>query len=179
MIKIDVKLDDGVALPSKANDLDTGYDLVAKSHAIVGDKYGQIGGVEYWNSIDYIEYKTGLRIGDPRIEGLETETPIYTLLFPRSSISKYNLLLANSVGVVDNPYRGEIMLRFKYIFQPRDFIVHENKVCGRINIDKIYKVGDKVAQLVPMHLLPNIKFEIKDDLSKTSRGSGGFGSTGK
>ena len=53
----------------------------------------------------YIEYDTGL--------SFELPDGYVMLIFPRSSVSKYDLTLANSVGVLDSDYRGPLKLRFK------------------------------------------------------------------
>ena len=82
------------------------------------------------------------------------------LLFPRSSISKTSCSLRNSVGVIDSGYRGEIILKFGCIS----------------NLD-CYKPGDRVGQLLILPY-PQIEFEEVYELSETSRGIGGFGSTG-
>ena len=83
-------------------------------------------------------------------------------LFPRSSISKTPLRMANSIGLIDGGYRGEIMAVCDNI---KDFEFKINK-------------GDRLFQLVSANLC-SIDFEIVDELSVTGRGSGGFGSTGK
>lgn len=102
----------------------------------------------------YIEYGTGLSFEIP--EGY------VGLLFPRSSISKYDLNLANSVGVLDSGYRGEVKFRFKKTNQTSSA--------------KYYEVGDKIGQIIIVPY-PQIKF-IEDELSETDRNIGGFGSTG-
>ena len=82
-------------------------------------------------------------------------------LFPRSSISKTPLRMANSIGLIDAGYRGEIMA-----------------VCDNIkDYDFSIKKGDRLFQLVSPDL-SDIKFTIVDELSDTTRGTGGFGSTG-
>ena len=83
-------------------------------------------------------------------------------LFPRSSISKTPLRMANSIGLIDGGYRGEIMAVCDNI---KDFEFKINK-------------GDRLFQLVSADLSA-INFKIVNFLSKTDRGSGGFGSTGK
>lgn len=84
-------------------------------------------------------------------------------LMPRSSITNEGLVLGNSVGLIDAGYRGEIMARVY-------------SVTGTEN--KTYPVGTRLFQLVGPGL---VKFKVKlvDSLSETSRGNGGFGSTGK
>jgi len=83
-------------------------------------------------------------------------------LFPRSSISKTPLRMSNSIGLIDGGYRGEIMA-----------------MCDNIkNFEYIVEKGQRLFQLVATDSSP-IEYELKDELSNTTRGSGGFGSTGK
>lgn len=83
------------------------------------------------------------------------------LIFPRSSIRKYRLLLTNSVGVIDSGYRGEIQSTFK-----------------KTNTDAtVYKKGDRGAQIIIIPY-PQIEFVESDNLSETERNDGGFGHTG-
>ncbi len=84
------------------------------------------------------------------------------LVFPRSSIRKYDLALTNCVGVIDSGYRGEIQATFK-------------KTNG-LDSTK-YNVGDRGAQIIILPY-PQIKMVESDTLSNTERGDGGFGSTG-
>lgn len=81
------------------------------------------------------------------------------LLFPRSSISNYSLIMANSVGVIDSGYDGEIIAKF---------IITGNEV---------YNIGDKVAQLVIVRLSDIVPVRA-EEIAKGSRGSSGFGSSG-
>ena len=83
-------------------------------------------------------------------------------LMPRSSISKTPLRLANSIGLIDGGYRGEIMA-------PCDNIKDSN-----YTVEK----GQRLFQLVASDC-SSISYKIDNELSETSRGSGGFGSTGK
>jgi len=85
------------------------------------------------------------------------------LVFPRSSVRNQDLILSNSVGVIDSGYRGEIQATFK-------------KTNGLDSIK--YKVGERGAQII---IIPYPKVTIieSDELSDTERGEGGFGSTGK
>ena len=87
------------------------------------------------------------------------------LVFPRSSVRKYDLSLTNCVGVIDSGYRGEIQATFK----------KTNWLKGD-NSDK-YEIGDRGAQIMII-AYPNIDFVETNNLSDTERGSGGFGSTG-
>jgi dUTP pyrophosphatase len=81
----------------------------------------------------------------------------------RSSVGKAGVALANSVGVIDSDYRGEIKLCLTY-----------NAGSGGHYIRK----GQAVAQIVIMPALQVELVEV-DALSTTERGTGGFGSTGK
>ena len=134
------KLNELAVIPKYAKQGDAGMDLTC---------------VDWGITERYTEYDTGLSMEIP--EGY------VGLLFPRSSISKTNLILANCVGVVDSGYRGPIKLRFKEISGPPG---------GR------YKTGDRVGQIIIMPV-PAFEFEEAEELTNTSRGDGGFGSTGK
>ncbi len=82
-------------------------------------------------------------------------------LMPRSSISKTPLRMSNSIGLIDGGYRGEIIAMVDNI-KTEDYQV---------------TAGDRLFQLVAMDGSP-ITFELVETLSDSSRGSGGFGSTG-
>ena len=84
------------------------------------------------------------------------------LLMPRSSIAKTPLRLCNSIGLIDGGYRGEIMAAVDNI-KTEDYTVEPNQ---------------RLFRLVAMNGAP-ITFEIVDELSDSTRGEGGFGSTGK
>ena len=84
------------------------------------------------------------------------------LLMSRSSIGKTSLRLANAVGLIDAGYRGEIMAVVDNI-KKEDYTVEP---------------GQRLFQLVAMDGSP-IYFELVEELSDTTRGGGGFGSTGK
>jgi len=84
------------------------------------------------------------------------------LLMPRSSIAKTPLRLCNSIGLIDEGYRGEIIAAV-------DNIKKINYTIG---------AGQRLFQLVAMDGSP-IHIEIVENLTETTRGSGGFGSTGK
>ena len=97
--------------------------------------------------------------------GIACEFPdgYFGLVVPRSSVgTKRHLMLANTVGVIDNSYRGEIMLVFTNMSDQDQYI--EN--------------GERLAQMI---LLPYIHYNVveSEELSDTERGTGGFGSTGK
>lgn len=103
----------------------------------------------------YIQYGTGLKFEIP--EGYELK------VYPRSSVSVTPLMLANSVGVVDEGYKGELFLRFKVI--------------PGINTRR-YDRGDRVGQIQLVKKTKCVAEEL-ESVSSSERGSGGFGSTGK
>ena len=82
---------------------------------------------------------------------------------PRSGLAiKNNISVLNTPGTIDSDYRGEIKI-ILFNHGKEEFEVNNN---------------DRIAQMVLMPIL-KIEFEEVDDLPKTIRGSGGFGSTGK
>ena len=165
-------------LPKKGTDRATGFDVVVTSDPeIIGEIYDN----GAYKRIDYIQYKTNLKVAVQKERVFSnfgyTDLDYDILAFPRSSVSKYNLTLANSIGLIDADYRGEVLLRFKYKLQPEDYKIRkENLLEGRVNVDKLYKKGDKVCQL-KVTKVENVKFELVDELDSTNRGDGGFGST--
>ena len=135
------KLNPNAVIPTYAKSGDAGMDLVATK--IIS------------NTTFDVTYGTDLAMEIPK--------GFVGLVFPRSSIRKYELILSNSVGVIDSGYRGELQATFK----------KEN------GLDSLaYKVGDRIAQIMIIPH-PPIEFEEVDELSDTERGEGGFGSTGK
>ena len=82
---------------------------------------------------------------------------------PRSGLAaKSNISVLNTPGTIDSDYRGEIKVII-YNHGNKDFIINN---------------GDRIAQMI---LTPVMKMELEEtnDLPKTIRGEGGFGSTGK
>ena len=83
-------------------------------------------------------------------------------MLPRSSIYKTPLMLANSEGVIDPAYRGELRA----------------PLWNKSGTDYTIRKGQRLIQLVATNMVrPKVK--LVEELSKTKRGSGGFGSTGK
>lgn len=153
---------------------DAGYDLIAHSDpVIVGET--KTPKSKLYKSISYVEYDTNVIVAP------EDESQYFSLIYPRSSISKYNLSLANSVGVIDSGFRDTIKLRFRYICQPEDMSCESNdknnSLFVKVNKDKIYKKGDKIGQLVwASH--NKLFLEFTQTLPMSDRGYDGFGSTG-
>ncbi len=128
---------------------------VIPSYATTGDAGLDMVAVDLSDTPEQVTYYTGIAVEIP--EGH------VGLLFPRSSIRKYQLALSNSVGVVDSGYRGEIQFTF-------------NKTSGPASFK--YKTGERIGQLVILPY-PSIEAIEATELSDSERGEGGFGSTGK
>jgi dUTP pyrophosphatase len=136
------RLDPGARLPERAHPGDAGLDL--RSAVDVDVEPGQRAMVP-----------TGVAVAIPDGHA--------GLVLPRSGLaSRAGLTLANSPGLIDAGYRGEI-------------------VCAVVNLDRENAVrierGDRIAQLVVV-AVPDIEPVFVDALPASSRGEGGFGSTG-
>jgi len=94
--------------------------------------------------------------------GLHLSKPKSYFIVPRSSIYKTPLRMANSIGVIDSGYRGELMV-------PVDNMTDE---------DYYIKPGERLFQII-LPSLNEFEVQIVDELSDSERGVGGFGSTGK
>ena len=164
-----------------AKEGDAGFDIFAVNEPrVIGSIYQGL----YYTAISHIEYDTELRI-EPKKHRLDGDYDFFMLLYPRSSIVKTNLSLSNSVGVIDSGYTGNIKVCFKYIAQPEDMKIVEGKsfrgknakgIVTSINPQRIYHVGEKIAQLIPCKH-NKLSIDYVESLSKTERDSGGFGST--
>ena len=137
------KLSPEAVIPTYAKEGDAGMDLV------ITDIKGE-------NKYD-ITYGFGISMEIPK--------GFMGLVFPRSSIRKTDLILSNSVGVIDSGYRGEIQATFNQKSLSKD---------GQI----LYGVGDRICQIMIIPH-PEITFIETEELSETDRGEGAFGSTGK
>lgn len=138
------KLNDNAVMPSKAHATDAGFDLYCTSKEIDWTKR-------------QIVCHTGLAFEIP--EGY------VGLIFPRSSVSNKPLMMANSVGVVDSGYRGEVTAKFNITDTRQSAFAH-------------YQEGDRIAQMIIIPY-PEIEFEETDSLSESDRGTCGYGSTGR
>jgi dUTP pyrophosphatase len=89
--------------------------------------------------------------------------PCAYYMYPRSSISKTGLRLANSVGIIDSGYRGELIAMVDNVYE------------------SVWPVdaGMRLFQICTPDLSPFSRVELVDELDATARGAGGFGSTGK
>lgn len=180
------KLTPNAVIPTKAHVTDAGLDLVATSR--VFDEHG------------CVVYGTGIAVEIPK--------GYAGLVFPRSSNAKKDLIMSNSVGIIDSGYRGEITAKFRpaLLFVDKDGIGRNiNDYLGTATEDlstqevtfhgrnenypdvgigykpfppRCYEVGERMAQLVIIPY-PEVEFEETVTLSDSDRGTGGYGSTGK
>lgn len=134
------KLHPNAVVPSYAKDGDAGLDLTAISK-------------EFDESSGCVVFGTGLAFEIPK--------GYVGLIFPRSSVYKTPLSLANCVGVIDSGYRGEVKGMFRVMDRPR----------------KNYEIGDRVMQMIIMPY-PQVTLVEADELGTSERGEGGFGSSG-
>ena len=135
------KLSADAVIPSKAHASDAGFDMTCTRFEAAD------GGLFTYHTDIAVEIPEG-HVG---------------LLFPRSSIYKQDLLLSNSVGVIDSGYRGEITFKFKPV---------------HFDIKHRYQVGDRIGQLIIIPY-PDIEFVEANELSDSERGEGGYGSSGR
>ena len=159
-MQIKVKLlTDSASLPLKTHPSDAGFDLYAISRTF--DDQGNV------------VYGTGIAMEIP--EGY------VGLIFPRSSISKYDVSLSNAVGVIDSGYRGEITLKFRPTLGYRkDYSLdRDSDYYSSIRAGgSLYNIGERIGQIIIIPI-PQIEFETVSALSPSERGEGGYGSSGK
>lgn len=102
-------------------------------------------------------FKTGLSFQIPKHHVM--------LIYVRSGMAfKHGVTLVNNVGVIDSDYTGEVLIGL------RKEIVHDSGAF-------VVKKGDRIAQAIVVPY-PVSYFQLVDELDKTDRGEGGFGSTG-
>ncbi len=138
------RLSENATLPTKATPHSAGFDLYAcleKAEMIAPGEIKRI--------------PIGIAVAPEKND-------VVLLVFPRSGLaSKNGITLANSVGVIDSDYRGEIQVPLINLSQTA-FCVEPNM---------------RIAQPVVMPVIPAALREV-DTLDETERGSGGFGSSG-
>jgi len=134
-----VKTDENAIIPSKKNWSDVGYDLSI------------IKKIEEYNSKTTL-YDTGIKV--------QIDFGYYIEIVPRSSLSKSGYILANSIGIIDNSYRGNLMIALTKICDDAKEIEFPFRCCQLI---------------LRKHI--NSSLEEVGFLEKTKRNEGGFGST--
>ena len=180
MIVLVKKLNEKAVLPYKTYNEDFCYDVVAVSEEQVAPnvwKYGIGLAFQIERDEDYLGKNIISSEALVDNEGNLCETNVVKPLFynfkespiklsidlrPRSSVWKTGMVLSNCLGTVDELYRGEVSAVFYHVMpnMPR------------------YQVGDRIGQIKIGFTLP-IEFDFVEELNKTERNSGGYGSTGK
>lgn len=148
MTTVKIKLLKGGIMPVKATEGAAAYDCFV------------------YDGIEEVCYETHVIIKCPLGFCIEIPKGYVGYLMPRSSIYKTPFQLANSVGVIDSDYRGEVVACFRLSYK------------AIISGEEFYNIGERCCQLIIMEL-PSIELEIVSELSETLRADGGFGSTGK
>lgn len=142
---LEIKLSDNLLLPTRAHQYDAGLDLKSTIDATIGP-----------NECKLVD--TGVAVKVP--------VGYVGLVFARSSMGKVRVTLGNSVGVIDESYRGNIKV-----------LVHNHG--GEYYVINKY---DRIAQLVlvPIAIPQLMVYDgIEGEWIDSARGEGGFGSTGK
>lgn len=134
-----VKLDDGAFEPKRAHATDAGLDLMAMHGGCV--KAGQTA-----------TFHTGVHVELPKGTA--------GVLLPKSGLMTRHDII--TFGVVDEPYRGEIMVHM-FNFGNTDYTVN---------------AGDKISQMLVIPARYE-QVDIVEELSPGERGDAGFGSTGR
>lgn len=132
------KVSNGGLAPKKAHPSDAGWDV----HIVRK--------IKEENNIIY--YGTGLQV--------QPDPTFYFDLVARSSLCKHGYMLANSIGIIDSSFTGEIMIPLIPIGTSQNEL----------------KLPFRVAQLIPRQVIHIIDQKV-DKLDETSRSCGGFGST--
>lgn len=144
MVKIKL-LNEKAHLPSRASSGAAGYDLRACIDEPTTLRKGKIFAVP-----------TGVAIELPNEN-------LVAVICARSGLAiKHGITLANSVGIIDSDYRGEIKVGLINLGQ-EDFVINPD---------------ERIAQMLIMPV-ETPELTVADELSDTTRGSGGFGSTGR
>ena len=103
------------------------------------------------------------------------ETDVHYWLSPRSSIFKKGLVMANSMGVIDKTYRGELkapVFLHNYFDSPSDEFRVTFPTWGKV------AEGERLFQILAPDMGWIREVRIVESLSDTARGAGGFGSSG-
>ena len=153
------KLTETAIIPTRGSNGAAGYDLYADSIEVKKDNGVTVDceNVHIYDNANAIVH-TGI--------SMEIPQGYVGLIFARSGLAcKQGLRPANCVGVIDEDYRGEIIVN-----------LHNDSMSGKPEIAN-FALHDRVAQIVFVKYNA-FDFEVVDELDDTDRGSGGFGSTG-
>jgi len=136
--------------------MDSGFDLFI-GHDVVIDKLFKTNMVDLGVRAELMECKSTTTNKPKTI-------PFY--LYPRSSMSKTPLMLANHTGIIDAGYRGNLMVALRALY-------FDNDNCYSIKSGtRLFQICDPKLRPIYVHIVD------ESELSGTERGDGGFGSTG-
>lgn len=127
-------------VPAKSFGTDACYDVVAVSKEDIGH--------------NRIKYTCGFAIELPYNSQFDIRS--------RSSIYKTGLIMCNSIGTVDENYRGEFSIIFYHVVPELP----------------AYEIGDRIGQ-IQMRSREDVNFNVVDEINETDRGASGYGSTGR
>ena len=151
------KIKNNAVEPTRASSGDAGYDLFSTEFVEI-------------LPLQRVLISTGLCIEIPE------EASCYGRIAPRSGLSiKYGLDVM--AGVVDSSYRGEVKVALVNLSKPMTNNDPLAAMCGNPNSVTI-KPGDRIAQIVFEKIVHFESWEEVVEISESSRGEGGFGSTG-
>ncbi len=151
-------------IPTRGSTGAAGFDLYADSYEVPEEAQSPFSCEREDGSIEVpvgttIKVHTGITMAIP--------CGYVGLIFARSGLAcKQGIRPANCVGVIDEDYRGEIIV-----------VLHVDQNYSQSKTVTLKK-GERIAQMVFMKYNP-FEMEEVDELDDTTRGSGGFGSTGK
>ncbi len=141
MVEVKIKIMEDGKMPEKAHDDDACFDCYARCDCAVTNNAMVI----------------------PLGFAIEIPEGYHAKIFPRSSTGlKTNIRMANSVGIIDAGYRGEVGAIVEAKYGGYNFV----------------KKGDRIAQMM-IEKNVDVKLKAVAELSETNRGEGGYGSTGK
>lgn len=156
------KINSNAQLPKKSKEGDFCYDVWAVSEEEIAPNVWRYGlGFKY--EIERPSLFRPFTGFDPfaKLNVLD-EYNICVSFRPRNSIWRTGMVLSNSVGTLDEFYRGEAMAVFYHVMT---------------NMER-YHAGERVGQIY-LSVAPRVEFEFVDEINEdTDRGEGGFGSTG-
>jgi dUTPase len=143
---------------------DSGFDLLIP-YDVSSHEFGYTD-----NRVSQVTFRTPLGVKCAMSVSATTPTGYY--LYPRSSIVKTPFRMANSVGIIDAGYRGEIMAVVDNI----DSVSNDMKTCLERYMPPLSRVFQICAPSLEPFFVRIVEHEC--ELGVTERGSGGFGSTG-
>ena len=143
--------DHHLKMTNNINHIDAGFDLFSPESRTMTS-----------SGVNKLDYKV---ICSAKIHNKQQEYNTGFYMYPRSSISKSKIRLANNVGIIDAGYRGHLMGMFDVIYNNEETINH---------LDRHLQIC--APGLIP--IIVNLVERIEDLGEETARGDGGFGSTG-